>query len=100
MDQLASVAQRSAQAEALQNERSVSPTLWRATWERWKQIAHAIGVVQTRFLMIFFYAIFVLPVGLVVRRRQDRLRLKPPSGSLWLPHPENKTTLESARRQF
>ncbi len=73
---------------------------YRATWERWKQVAHAVGVVQTRFLMILMYCLFVLPLGFIIGKRQDRLRLKPPQGSLWIPHPESETSLEAARRQF
>lgn len=74
--------------------------LMRGAWQRWTQIAHAVGVVQTRFLMIAMYVVFVLPLGLIVGRRQDRLRLKPPEGSLWIPHREQEQTLDSARRQF
>lgn len=74
--------------------------LLRSTWQRWTQIAHAVGVVQTRFLMIAMYVVFVVPLGLIVAKRQDRLRLKPPAGSLWRSHEQQKQTLESARRQF
>lgn len=62
-------------------------------------MARAVGVVQTRFIMILFYFVMVLPLGLVVRLKEDRLRLRPPSGSLWLPHPETEHTLERARKQ-
>lgn len=73
---------------------------WRAGWERWKKIAHAVGVVQTRFLMVSIYLVMVLPLGLLTKRKEDRLRLRPPKGSLWLPHPETEHTLDRARRQF
>ncbi|GIW43250.1 MAG: hypothetical protein KatS3mg077_0532 [Candidatus Binatia bacterium] len=77
------------------------PASWlRRSWERWKQIAHAVGVVQTRFLMVAFYFVMVLPLGLVMRRREDRLRLRPPQGSLWLPHPDVEHNLERARKQY
>ncbi len=75
-------------------------SIWRAGWEHWKQIAHAVGVVQTRFLMVLFYFVMVLPLGLLMRSREDRLRLRPPEGSLWVPHEDHEHTLERARRQY
>lgn len=77
-----------------------SAGLARATWERWKQIARAIGVVQTRLLMIAFYVVLVLPLGLVMRMTTDRLHLRRPQGSNWLPHRQEPQSLETARRQF
>lgn len=74
--------------------------LWRQGWERWKQIARAVGVVQTKFIMILFYFVMVLPLGLVVRLREDRLRLRPPQGSLWVPHSQEEHTLDRARKQY
>ena len=74
--------------------------LAKATWERWKQIARAIGVVQTRLLMIVFYVVLVLPLGLVMRLVSDRLHLRPQHGTNWLPHRQEPQSLETARRQF
>jgi len=74
--------------------------LARASWERWKQIARAIGVVQTRLLMIAFYMVLVLPLGVVMRVATDRLHLRPPQGSNWVPHRQEPQSLETARRQF
>lgn len=72
----------------------------RAAWERWKKIARAIGVVQTRILMVVFYFIFVLPLGLLLRLRSDPLHLKAPHGSNWTPHRNQDANLDTARRQF
>ena len=72
----------------------------RATWTRWKKIARAVGVVQTRILMVCLYFIFVLPVGVVARLNGDPLRLKRPTGGNWTPHQDEKASIESARRQF
>jgi len=72
----------------------------RVAWTRWKKIARAIGVVQTRILMVCLYFIFVLPVGIVVRLTGDPLRLKRPAGSNWTPHPDEEPSVEAARRQF
>ena len=72
----------------------------RTAWERWKKIARAIGVVQTRILMVVFYFVFVLPLGIVMRMRGDPLHLRAPHGSNWTPHREQDANLETARRQF
>jgi hypothetical protein len=72
----------------------------RTAWERWKKIARAIGVVQTRILMVVFYFVLVLPLGLVMRMRGDPLHLKAPHGSNWTPHRDQPANLETARRQF
>ena len=72
----------------------------RTTWERWKKIARAIGVVQTRILMVGFYFAVAFPLGLVMRLAADPLRLKEPSGSNWSPHRHEDASLETARRQF
>jgi hypothetical protein len=72
----------------------------RAAWTRWKKIARAVGVVQTRILMMCLYFIFVLPVGVVARLSGDPLRLKRRNGSNWTPHQDEEASIESARRQF
>ena len=72
----------------------------RTAWERWKKIARAIGVVQTRILLVVFYFIFVLPLGLFMRLRGDPLHFKEPHGSNWTPHRNQDANLETARRQF
>jgi hypothetical protein len=72
----------------------------RGAWTRWKKIARAIGVVQTRVLMVSVYFIFVLPVGVVMRLKGDPLRLKRPRGSNWAPHHDADPTIDAARRQF
>jgi hypothetical protein len=63
-------------------------------------MARALGVVQTRFLLVGFFIIVVLPTGLFVRATGDRLRLKPPKGSNWVPIDDKKQDIDSARRQF
>lgn len=74
--------------------------LLRAIWRRWTQLARAIGIVQTRFLMVLIFIVIVLPTGIFVRATGDRLRLKPPKGSNWVPLDEKKQDLDAARRQF
>ncbi len=74
--------------------------LLRTVWERWKKIARAVGVVQTRILMVVFYFLFVFPLGLILRMRSDPLHLKEPTGSNWTPHRHEEASLDTARRQF
>ncbi len=86
--------------EALGSLAHPAPTgFLRAAWDHWKKIARAIGVVQTRLLMVVMYFIFVVPLGLVARMRADPLHLRAPKGSNWMPHRHQPPNLESARRQ-
>ena len=76
------------------------PNLLRAMWKRWSQFARALGVVQTRFLLVGFFVVVVVPTGLFVRATGDRLRLKPPKGSNWVKLDDKKQDIDAARRQF
>ena len=72
----------------------------RTAWAHWKKIAHAVGVVQTRVLMVVFYFIAVLPIGLIMRLAGDPLHLKRPTGSNWTPHRHQQPSVDNARQQF
>jgi hypothetical protein len=72
----------------------------KGVWRRWKQIAKAVGVVQTRILMVGLYFVFVVPLGLVARWSGDPLHLRARSGSNWVPHQDRPPSIESARQQF
>ena len=74
--------------------------LLRRAVERWKKAAHAIGVVQTRILMVVFYVLAVLPVGLVFRSLRDPLHLKEPAQTNWTPCQQEPPSLEHSRQQF
>ena len=76
-----------------------APHGWRGLWERWTRTARALGVVQTRALMVAFYFVFVFPVGLLMRGRGDPLGLRPPEGTNWRPHADTRPTIEAARKQ-
>jgi hypothetical protein len=77
-----------------------TPGFARRVLERWKKAAHAIGVVQTRFLMFAMFVVMVLPTGLLMRLFRDPLHLRrPPSGN-WSPTKDEKPGLDTARRQF
>ena len=69
-------------------------------WDRWRKAAHAIGVVQTRFLMVVIYVAAVLPTGLLMRATSDPLHLRRPKEGNWSPTKQEKPSLDTARRQF
>jgi len=71
-----------------------------AVWAHWKKVGHAVGVVQTRILMVIFYFIVVLPIGLVMRLAGDPLHLKPQKAGNWTAHRHQDPSLDSARQQF
>ena len=76
---------------------SYSPRLG---FDQWRRSAHAIGVVQTRFLMLLIYVAMVLPTGFLFRMRADPLHLAPPESSNWTLTDECDRSLERARQQF
>lgn len=70
------------------------------SFRHWKEMAHALGVVQTRFLMFAFFVLMVVPTGLLMRLFRDPLHLHLRSGSNWWPVHSEPPSLETARRQF
>jgi hypothetical protein len=77
-----------------------SPGFFRRAFERWKKAAHAIGVVQTRFLMFLMFVVMVLPTGLLMKLFRDPLHLRKQSEGNWSPTKDEKPGLDTARRQF
>jgi len=74
---------------------------FRRVWEHWKQSAHAIGVVQTRFLMLVIYVAVVVPTGVLMRMSRDPLHLREPKdGNNWTPVRPHESGVDAARRQF
>ncbi len=71
----------------------------RRVYERWKRAGHAVGVVQTRVIMVIIYALVVVPTGLLMRLSRDPLHLKPPTQGNWTPARQNERSVESARQQ-
>ncbi len=72
----------------------------RRVWEHWRQAAHAVGVVQTRFFMLVIYAVAVVPTGLLMRFWRDPLHLRTPEHGNWTPSPQSERSVDAARRQF
>ncbi len=69
-------------------------------WNQWRRAAHAIGVVQTRFIMLMIYVLVVVPTGFLMKLSNDPLHLKPPAETNCQPHRQDEQNLENARRQF
>jgi hypothetical protein len=67
-------------------------------WQSWKRIAHAVGTFQARVLLTIFYAVLVLPFGVLVRLFSDPLRIKH-RPQQWLEHPGEAQDLPWAKRQ-
>jgi hypothetical protein len=83
---------------------SVAPAAARGffhrVWDHWKHVAHAVGVVQTRFFMLLIYAAVVVPTGMLMRLTRDPLHLRPPQDSNWVPAHQHERGVDAARRQF
>jgi hypothetical protein len=73
---------------------------FRRVWDHWKQVAHAVGVVQTRFFMLVIYAVVVVPTGMLMRMTSDPLHLREPHDGNWLPTKQHERDVDAARRQF
>jgi len=73
---------------------------FKGSWHRWTQLAHSIGVVQTRIIMVGFYILLAVPTGLFMRLTGDRLRLKRQKDGNWVPHRDEPQSLDTAKRQF
>jgi hypothetical protein len=79
---------------------TTAPAFPRRVWEHWKQAAHAVGVVQTRFFMLIIYAIAVVPTGFMMRFWRDPLHLRAPKHGNWTASPQSERSVDAARRQF
>ena len=79
---------------------AASRNIFRRIYDRWKRAAHAVGVVQTRVIMMVVYVLVVVPTGVLMRMSRDPLHLRPPAESNFLPATQNERSVEAARRQF
>lgn len=67
-------------------------------WRVWPNVARGIGNFQARLLLTIMYAIFVLPIGTLVRLFADPLRIKR-SPTSWLDYSEQARDMSWAKRQ-
>jgi hypothetical protein len=68
-------------------------------WEGWKRVAHVIGDFQARVILTIFYAVLVLPFGLLVRLLADPLHIRHQPHA-WQDRPTDVRDAEWARRQW
>ena len=71
---------------------------WKHLRAGWARCAHAIGNFQARLLLLLLYALFVLPLGIIVRVFADLLRTKR-RPTRWLDRPDEANDLQWARKQ-
>ena len=69
-------------------------------WDRWKLIAHKIGVFQSRLLLNVFYFVIVLPFGIGVKLFSDPLHIKHKPGSNWGRKLDESSIADRAKKQF
>jgi len=67
-------------------------------WQRWKRLARMVGTFQARILLTFFYAVIVLPFGVLARLFSDPLRIRH-RPTQWSEHPDAVHDLRWAKRQ-
>lgn len=79
---------------------AASRNFFRRVYDRWRRAAHAVGVVQTRVIMMGIYLAVVVPTGMLMRLSRDPLHLRPRAEGNWLPAPQHERSVEAARRQF
>ena len=77
-----------------------SAALPRRVWDRWRKAAHAVGVVQTRGIMVLMYVLMVLPMGFLFRLTGDPLHLRQPKSGNWHECRQSPRSVDAARRQF
>ncbi|MCX6901553.1 MAG: hypothetical protein NT105_22975 [Verrucomicrobia bacterium] len=73
---------------------------FREIWERWKKVAHRLGVWQTNLILTLLYFLIIPVFALIAGKKRLRLKLDPAAATYWedvkpLPH-----SLEEAGRPF
>jgi hypothetical protein len=69
-------------------------------WERWKKIAHAIGVFQTKLILNLLYYTLLLPFGVMLRLFGDPLSVRPSRRETgWLERTTRDKSLDDLRKQ-
>ncbi len=77
-------------------------SVFRFLFRKWKQLAHALGVVNTHVLLFVAYWLVFGPAALVLRLLgKDYLRLRERSANTyWLPREPDPEDLDRARYPF
>lgn len=72
----------------------------KSAWNRWKTIAHHVGVFQSRLILTLFYFILILPIGLIFTLAKDELGLKDRKISTWRKKEKQAETVEELKEQY
>jgi hypothetical protein len=73
----------------------------RCLWNKWKAVAHSIGLFQSRIILTLFYFIIMLPAGIVFSFFKNELGIKNKNRSTgWIGKKQQCQTLEEMRRQY
>lgn len=69
------------------------------TWVRWKNIAHYIGVFQTKVILTVFYFTVLFPAGIIISLFKDKLNIKTVLQITWIVKDKQAETLKEMRKQ-
>jgi len=69
-------------------------------WNRWKIIAHHIGIFQSRIILTFFYFVILLPIGIIFGFFKDVLEIKANHSTTWRNKEKQSVTMEQLKEQF
>jgi len=68
-------------------------------WDKWKFIAHKIGLFQSKVILTVFYFTLLLPIGIVFTIFKDVLQIKSKRKSTWMTNIHQTNSLEMMRKQ-
>ena len=74
--------------------------MFKRAWKQWMRIAMVIGNFNSRVFLTVFYAIIVLPFGVIVRVFGDPLKIKGRRSSTWSDIQNPTRSIEDGRKQF
>ncbi len=72
----------------------------RRLWSGWQRFGRWMGDQVARVFLVAFYFTVMLPFGLIVRRAQDPLGLRPAEGAGWTPRRSPAAGLDEAERPY
>lgn len=73
---------------------------FREIWERWKKIAHRLGIWQTNLILTLMYFLIIPVFALIAGRKRLRLKLDPSAATYWEDVKPLSHSLEEAHRPF
>ncbi len=80
-----------------------APGMLRPVYHVFIKVAHVIGWVNTRLILIFVYYFILTPIGLIMKiagKDQLNRKLQPAEESYWIRREQTAATKETLERQF